>query len=581
MELKKLNYSDSLWDVLVDINDDIANAMMDAENITIPKGFAEYVDISEHDYSFNVIIDGIKTHIKVGTYIRTAYPQQFEDNQILNFIRKYNVLKKGSFVEEPSSLKVVEIPQFKFNPKDIRSTFLSLVTKTYPHGHEEDVVPFISPIGLKKDEWGNYYKIVGKSETMFTSHLDTADREQSEVTVYSEMRDGDEILRSDGTTILGADCKSGVAVMLYMISHNIPGIYYFFIGEERGGIGSRDVSRNFEKVQHLKGVKRCVSFDRRNYHSVITSQFGEVCCSDEFGTALANELNKGGLKISLDPTGVFTDSASFVDYIPECTNVSVGYFEEHTRNEHQNITFLEKLAKACLNVKWETLPTTRKLGIDDDIQKSFGTFLTDIKETIIYCTTKIVKERGDTYLKIDIDESRFSYVKSDIYALSYLMAKHKLSGLDIYINDSAFLIELEDDDIKFKKYLKYFESYDDYDPNDYYDGYDELPKEDDDEEEVPNDAIGELCYWLRKMYKSNDLEAIVESDHGVDVTSYIILKKRIKISNIVSAFEVTEKISKDLLSGYAVEVELYENKTGSGVLQVDFIQSYDDGDEPF
>ena len=579
--MKRLNYSDSLWDILVDINDKIASVMMDTENVTVPKGFAEYVDVSEHDYSFNVIIDGIKTHLKVGTYIRTAYPDKFSKQEIGSFINKYNVLKDGELPEDSSAIKLVEVPPFKFNPKDLRSTFISLVTKTYPHGHEEEVVPLISPIGLQKDKWENYYKIVGKSETMFTSHLDTADRQQSDVVLYSDIKGTDEILRSDGKTILGADCKSGVAIMLYMISHNIPGIYYFFIGEERGGIGSRDVSNNFESVVHLKGVKRCVSFDRRNYNSVITSQFGEVCCSDTFGKALAGELNRSGLKMTLDPTGIFTDSASFMDIIPECTNISVGYFEEHTRNEHQNMTFLQKLADACLNVKWETLPTDRKVGIDEDVQKVFGKFLSDVKESIIYCSTRVVKERKESYLKFDIDGANFEYVKSDIYSLSHLMGRNKLNNLSIHIDDYSLFIELSDDDMKYKKYLKYFESYDDFDGYDYTgdEDYTDNTDNSNDGEEVPDDTVGELCYWLRKMYKSNDLDAIVESDTGMDVTAYVVMKKRLKIMDIVTAFEVTEKIKKDLLTNHVVEVELYEDKSGSSVFQFDFIQ--DEFEEPF
>ena len=45
--------------------------------------------------------------------------------------------------------------------------------------------------------------------------------------------------------------------------------------------------------------------------------------------------------------------------IPECTNVSVGYYKEHSTNEHQDISHLISLADACTKVNWETLPTVR------------------------------------------------------------------------------------------------------------------------------------------------------------------------------------------------------------------------------
>src|ERR1035437_491169 len=168
-----------------------------------------------------------------------------------------------------------------------------------------------------------------------------------------------------------------------MISNNVPGLYYFFIGEERGGIGSGQLSYLYEDVEYLKSIKRCVSFDRRNYHSVITQQLGRKCCSNEFASALCKEYNtKGGMHLSLDTTGIYTDSASFIDNIPECTNISVGYFHEHTSQEYQNITYLKKLAEASVKINWNSLPTTRKTGIDQEILTKHKKFISDIKQTV-------------------------------------------------------------------------------------------------------------------------------------------------------------------------------------------------------
>jgi hypothetical protein len=76
---------------------------------------------------------------------------------------------------------------------------------------------------------------------------------------------------------------------------------------------------------------------------------------------LANQLNSTGLGLSYvkDDGGVYTDSAEFVDIIPECTNISVGYYKEHTHTESQDIDHLERLANACLQVDWDNLPTVR------------------------------------------------------------------------------------------------------------------------------------------------------------------------------------------------------------------------------
>ena len=140
--------------------------------------------------------------------------------------------------------------------------------------------------------------------------------------------------------------------------NKIPGLYYFFIGEEVGCIGSGLAAKSGD----FNGkYDRIISFDRKDVGSVITYQSSSRCCSDTFADALALQLNKSGYGLSYkkDDGGVYTDSAEFVDIIPECTNLSVGYYKEHTVNESQNIKHLEKLAEACLKVDWENLPTKR------------------------------------------------------------------------------------------------------------------------------------------------------------------------------------------------------------------------------
>jgi hypothetical protein len=447
-------FSDRLHEIIDDINGPVAEAMLkmlDGNYLTKNTLKINRVDVSKTDWNFDITIGGEKDEIpinqrmKVGKFIRHFFGSTFTEKQIYDFTMAYNNLKKGLPVSTQTSSKTtfkkIDIPEFSFNPKDVRSTFLSLTTKTYPHGHEEEVLKFLP--SLEKDQFGNYFKIIGKSETMFTSHLDTADRQQKNVTVYSNLlANGDEMLITDNTSILGADDKSGVSVMLYMMAHNIPGVYYFFIGEERGGIGSHLVAGVFDTIEHLRGIKRCVSFDRRNYHSIITHQLGRQCCSEKFAQSLADELNKSGLTISLDSTGVYTDSASFIDEIPECTNISVGYFSEHTHNESQNITFLEKLAKACTKVNWESLPTVKKIGFDDAIMRKYKTFISDFKSTIFNLETKMVDEYGTAFIRIDVDDPDPNIVHQDLKSIESLLNKHNMDP-DIRFDDNYIKIELK------------------------------------------------------------------------------------------------------------------------------------------
>ena len=441
-----LKYTDKLYEIIDDISGPVAEMLLKIEGDYLLDNHLniDEVDVSKLDWNFDVKISGIVSNMKVGKFIKYILPDTFSNSEIFKFAQSYNNIKNGKPATKEASkvsYKKIEPSEFVYSPKDIRSTFLSLTTMTYPHGHESEVLKFL-PKDLIKDEFDNYYKIIGKSETMFTSHLDTADRKQSKVTIYSTEKDGDEMFVTDGTSILGADDKAGVSIMLYMMAHNIPGIYYFFDGEERGGIGSNKVASVFESIEHLKGVKRCISFDRRNYYSVITQQLGRECCSDEFATELAKELNKSGLKISLDPTGIYTDSASFIDEIAECTNISVGYFSEHTISETQNISFLQRLGKACLDVNWENLPTVKKVGFDEEVLRKYKGFISDFKAMVLNVDARLTSEYGMAYIKVELDEPNIDVVHDDLVNLSLLLSKHKMDP-DIYFDDQYMKIELK------------------------------------------------------------------------------------------------------------------------------------------
>jgi hypothetical protein len=145
-----------------------------------------------------------------------------------------------------------------------------------------------------------------------------------------------------------------------MIENKIPGLYYFFLGEEVGCLGSKKVAEK-HRQEKLEYIKKVISFDRRGTDSVITFQSSSRCCSDKFATELSTQLNLSSesFKYKNDPTGIYTDSAQFVSIYPECTNVSVGYYSEHTHSERQDIVHLERLAKACLNIDWSSLPVER------------------------------------------------------------------------------------------------------------------------------------------------------------------------------------------------------------------------------
>lgn len=271
----------------------------------------------------------------------------------------------------------------------ILKTFLGLTSRTVPYGYESDFIHSMKKAGIfpefiREDKNGNYFCQIGSSRTIFTAHIDTVGKCEDNI---KHMIAGN-IISTDGTTVLGADDKAGVTIMLYMIKNNIPGTYYFFMGEECGCVGSTMAAKSAED---FKGkYDRVISFDRRGTTSVITYQSFTRCCSDEFADALAKQLNDLGLSYKKDEGGVYTDSAEFTEIIPECTNLSVGYTSEHTVRETQDIEHLAKLAKACLSIEWEKLPTKR-----DMTKKEYRTY--SYENSGVFYTSSYKNHNSNSY----------------------------------------------------------------------------------------------------------------------------------------------------------------------------------------
>ena len=288
----------------------------------------------------------------------------------------------------------------------IHRKFLQLTRYTYPHGTEGFLESYL-PEGTQKDPHGNYYYLIGdKPTTMFTCHLDTACSKQVKVN-HVQFKN---LIKTDGSSILGADDKAGMVVVLNMIENKVPGLYYFFIGEEVGCVGSSRLSKNWIDSEFSFTVSKVVSFDRRSNCSVITHQWFGRCCSDEFASELSLRLNGAGqnLKLSPDDTGVLTDSAQFMDIVPECTNISVGYMHEHTTNEYQDIDFLQRLCKAVCLIDWEDLPVVRDpydTLIDDEdddfeseegfTEEHYSYFLVDGKTKKMYLSEELIKQESE------------------------------------------------------------------------------------------------------------------------------------------------------------------------------------------
>ena len=291
---------------------------------------------------------------------------------------------------------------------NVRESFLKLTEFTTPHGKESltiEIIRSILPfVNFRFDKYDNMFHVIPNtdgtfSDVMFTSHMDTINNYTGKYTETGERNEckpithvfdeNNEIVKTDGKTNLGADDKTGVVIMLNLISENVPGLYYFFLGEECGCIGSGQCSTDFQmRFGHdIPHINKIISFDRRGYDSVITHQSSSRTCSEEFAKEFSDRLNEFGFWYKPDSTGIYTDSAEFAYDIPECTNLSVGYFNEHTLLEEQDVEFLEYLSECLAKINFNTLPVKRDVSSFEYDQKNYRHYRKFTKNTLNDVTT--------------------------------------------------------------------------------------------------------------------------------------------------------------------------------------------------
>lgn len=218
----------------------------------------------------------------------------------------------------------------------------------------------------ERDGYGNLFVKTAGCTTLFTSHTDTVHAHGLEGRQEVSFENGFAFLTNpQNGNVLGADCGTGIYIMLKLLEHGVRANYAFYRDEEVGGLGSEySVKTN---PDFYKPIRHAVAFDRKDVCSVITHQWCGRCCSDEFAKALGGKL---GLKP--DNTGSFTDTANMAHIVPECTNLSVGYYDQHTASEMQDLGYLSEFVEKLKTVDWQSLPVERNPAqvCDDDYGNS-------------------------------------------------------------------------------------------------------------------------------------------------------------------------------------------------------------------
>lgn len=241
-------------------------------------------------------------------------------------------------------------------------TMLHMLAYKRPSGSKTErkfIRQYILPLGVQTDRAGNLFKLIGPTNVLWSCHTDTVHKQGG--TQFVDVQGTAAYLpKASASNCLGADDTAGVWLMCEMIRANKPGLYVFHRGEEIGLVGSSHIASRTPEL--LAGIDIAIALDRKGTSDVITFQQGERCASESFAESLSEGL---GMAYRPSPDGVWTDTASYMKLVPECTNISVGYYGQHTKGELQDLGHLAEMLEALLAMDTSKLAVARDPRVVD------------------------------------------------------------------------------------------------------------------------------------------------------------------------------------------------------------------------
>lgn len=237
------------------------------------------------------------------------------------------------------------------NQQRLIDTFVDLAKIPSPSGKEQQISLYILDF-LKKhniethiDNFGNIIaRIPGKGDPIILcAHLDTVEVGEEEVNIKFK----DNIITSDGKTILGADNKDSVTAILEMVNYlkekkiNHRSLELVFtLGEEAISVGAKNLDLS------LISGKQCLISD-------LGDKYGSIIYSSPYlfkfnATFIGKRAHSKHTKQGISAISALTDALSRIRHgkTDDYTTLNIGYIigglESYLKNEKYNLEVLEK-----------------------------------------------------------------------------------------------------------------------------------------------------------------------------------------------------------------------------------------------
>jgi hypothetical protein len=147
------------------------------------------------------------------------------------------------------------------------------------------------------------------------------------------------------------------------------------------------------------------------------------------------------------------------------------------------------------------------------------------------------------------------------------------------------------DDDSTKNYGNYDDWYDDEDDKYYSGKKSSNPKFDDGEDDEDDygvddedDDVQHLTYLLRQMFRNSGINNVqITAKRNEDIVIEVSMLKKETLRNIIKVFEVANKLKRDILAQYDAEFDIWQSKSGGGILTFGFTldEGLDDDNMPF